>query len=516
MRSTTVLFLVLFLTASVTSAEIFTVTRFDEAPGEGCDAVSCSLRSAVIAANDLDGPDVIQLTAGVYILDFDGAGSDPETGDLNISDDVTIRGAGGIIDRQSLGRIMDIANADVTLENLTLRGANTSLATNGSLNGGAVLIGGGSLTLRSVNFEGNEAQTLGGAIRASNVSAIDIEGGTFTNNSAGDGAAISSDSGVTIRGTVFSGNTADKSISGNGGALNLTGSTQVSHLRGVTMTDNSGTGSGGTIWFTAKDLFIHDSVFVDNASTGSSTNGGLILFSGTGHPKRLEIVGSTFDGNSAPNGGVLSFGDVDDTLRIRNSTFVDNQATADGGALRLTGGDLRVTNSTFSGNQAASDGGAILLNNAELLLEHVTFSGNQAPQGEAIRVFGSAPSSLARFVNSLIDNNCEATNADTLASDGGNVEGPGDTCGLNQATDITGRDMTQLGVLPLADNGGDNATHQLTVGSVARDNGEPDVCAAVHIDQRYGIRDMDCDSGAVEADAIADDLIFADGLEPAD
>src|SRR5207248_424021 len=68
-------------------AAILVTTTSDGGPG--------SLRDAILGANATPGADVITLPAGTYTLTIAGADEDAgATGDLDITDDLTINGAG--------------------------------------------------------------------------------------------------------------------------------------------------------------------------------------------------------------------------------------------------------------------------------------------------------------------------------------------------------------------------------------------------------------------------------------
>ena len=92
-------------------AATFTVTRFDDPVPDGCNSgVDCSLREAIIAANAAPGADTIILPAGIYTLAIAGAGDNvAATGDLDITDDLTLTGDGAattIIDGGALDRVL--------------------------------------------------------------------------------------------------------------------------------------------------------------------------------------------------------------------------------------------------------------------------------------------------------------------------------------------------------------------------------------------------------------------------
>ena len=98
----------------------------DVAHGDGVcatAAATCSLRAAVQEANALVGADIIVLPAGTYPLTLSGPGEDAAaTGDLDISEDLTIDGAGAavtIVDGRAEDRVFDIAQSDSITVNIT-------------------------------------------------------------------------------------------------------------------------------------------------------------------------------------------------------------------------------------------------------------------------------------------------------------------------------------------------------------------------------------------------------------
>ncbi len=489
--------------SSAVEAATFNVTRKDDPVPDGCNVNNCSLREAVIDADQTAAKDIIMLPAGVYLIDLAGSDNSEDVGDLDISTDMDFLGAPSTIDGQQLGRIMDIrSDARVALKDLTLKGANTSLDTNGSLNGGAVAIDGGSLSADNVTFENNSAQTLGGAIYARSDTLVTIDNCVFDNNSGGSGGAIFADTGITVRNTVFQNN----SVTQRGAALYVSGSTSVARIEDGTFDANIAAGSGGVVLFLGSSLFFERVVATGNEAT--SRGGGVIFMSGTTHAKQIDIINSLFEDNKGDDGGVISTAGDLDMLNIRHSSFVNNSATDDGGAIYTTGGVTDLTNDTFSGNQALDDGGAIYGFGAEINLRHVTISGGSAPSGSALGVIGTTGTgSAVELSNTILDGDCSIANADTFTSLGGNVESTGDSCELNAGSDLVSQSEIELGLQPLAFSG-DTPTHQLNGASVARGQGVPSICESVEIDQLFRNRASMCSSGADESDTV-----FADSFE---
>ncbi len=110
--------------ASSARAATFTVNSttdaVDAAPGDGiCATVGgdCTLRAAIEETNALAGADDIVLPAGIYTLTIPGPLEDAgHTGDLDISGDLTINGAGQsitIIDGGGIDRVFHIPTPNV-------------------------------------------------------------------------------------------------------------------------------------------------------------------------------------------------------------------------------------------------------------------------------------------------------------------------------------------------------------------------------------------------------------------
>ena len=171
--------------AGTANAATFTVNRtdvdaVDANPGDGICSIDaldpvpqCTLRAAIMEANELDGHDTILVPPGELIdLTLAGDGGD-EVGDLLIEDDVDILGFVGappasaamlpVIEAAPLGdRIFRVASGvEVLLRGLRLQGGNASSF---DLNGGAVRSF-GTLDIEHSIFTFNQAN-LGGAVHS--------------------------------------------------------------------------------------------------------------------------------------------------------------------------------------------------------------------------------------------------------------------------------------------------------------------------------------------------------------
>ena len=111
-------------------------------------------------------------------------------------------------------------------------------------------------------------------------------------------------------------------------------------------------GLGGISNVNAATVTVRDCTLSGNVA--ASGRGGGIFNNSTG---RVNVINSTFSGNSADKGGAIynnSKGRVD----VTNCAFVSNGASK-GGGIGSAGGTLNVTNCTFTGNVANLIGGAI-------------------------------------------------------------------------------------------------------------------------------------------------------------
>lgn len=278
----------------------------------------CSLRGAVAFANVNPGT-TINVPAGTYQLNIVGTGEgfsgNNGIGDLDIRGNNTIiAGAGSattIIQQTTANdRVIEVnpdllANFNFSISDVTITGGKETTA----VGGGGIISGAIDNTMSVTNcvISGNSATGLG----------------TF-----GGGG-----------------------ISHAGGSLTITS---------TTFSNNSTSGSGGGLGYTAGDPLIR------TPSTGT-----------------LTINGSTFSGNSgAGNGGgadLFNFNLGIGTYNINSSTFSNNSApTGRGGAIIVQSGPLTLTTSALTGNTAGISGGAIF-NTGTASVAYSRLVGNSVP-----------------------------------------------------------------------------------------------------------------------------------------
>ncbi len=279
------------------AATITVNTTNDENNSDG----DCSLREAIIAANTDtavdacpagNGADTITLPAGTYLLSLAGADEDDAlTGDLDITNDLTITGAGPaltIIDGNGLDRVFHLhtlANP-ATIASLTIRGGDSGIYA-----GSGLFLSGGNLTLLNSRVRDNSSSSgiyaLGATLTVINsriyqnsskglvingtASATLINSLVSGNSTTFDGAGITNGGTLTLINSTVSGNSA---LSNGGGIWNNGGTTT---LYNTTITNNTAdedgdeTGDGGGLYISSGTLTIWNSIIAGNFDDSSST-----------------------------------------------------------------------------------------------------------------------------------------------------------------------------------------------------------------------------------------------------
>src|SRR6266403_1666587 len=230
-----------------------TADAVDAAPGDGRCATAggtCTLRAAIQEANAHTGADTIMVPAGTYLLMIPGRGEDAAAmGDLDITDDVTITGAGAdstIVDGNGIDRVFEIVNsaAVVAMSSLTIRNGDPGPVALDTDGGG--LYNQGTLTLSDVVVASNTASAgSGGGV--SNVSELTLTGCTVSGNTAAlSGGGIDNLITVTLTNVTVSGNMSGNTPGAGGGGIGNDDNFALATLTNVTIADNSAApGSGG-------------------------------------------------------------------------------------------------------------------------------------------------------------------------------------------------------------------------------------------------------------------------------
>jgi len=288
-------------------------------------SIGCTLRAAIQQANFHVGADIITLPAGTYTLSIAGRNEDAAaTGDLDITDQLTINGAGAgttIIDGGGLDRVFEVqvGATQVTFSGVTIRNgdAGTGLTRGGGIEAHdpvtltssvisgnkAGAAGGGicsedTLVMTNVTVQGNMVVSGAGVIGrgggiATQIANVTLTNVTITGNSATTGAGLFNDFVTTITNSTISGNTGNT----NGGGLKNNGELD---LVNVTVYGNAAT-TGGNIQttglVTARHTIVANAVSPSNCDTLSGT--GMFMSSGnnidTGNTCNFHAAGDQFN-----------------------------------------------------------------------------------------------------------------------------------------------------------------------------------------------------------------------------
>jgi len=318
-------------TGEVAQASTFYVDSTDDTvdatPGDGvCDdgAGSCSLRAAIMEANALVGADIIDAPAGTYTLTIPGERENAAlTGDLDITDELTITGAGEsstIIDGGGIDRVLEVIAAgnitDITIQNgagsfeeaagagiyntsqqLTLNNVTIIGNQTGIYNGG---VAGASTILADTSIIGNSPGS--GIV---NYGTVEIRNAAIQGNTSADwGGGIKNTGTMTIDNSLISGNSAlgdhaYADIGGFGGGIYISGNLTISNttISGNSAEDNGrgGAGKGGGIYASFNRLILDHVTIADNHASIYSD---LFLGAGARMQQKSTIIANNLGGDN--------------------------------------------------------------------------------------------------------------------------------------------------------------------------------------------------------------------------
>jgi CSLREA domain-containing protein len=315
-------------------------------PGDGkCETASnngiCTLRAAIMEANTYTGWDTINLQAGAtYSLSRPGVDDSAYNGDLDITDKLTINGAGATVDGGGLDRVFDVPATFVfvTINNL--------IVFNGSVSGnGGGIHNLGILTLSHVIITQNHSSGDGGGIASEGPYAITVlnNGGISSNiGGLGGGGLYNNSSQVTIDNSMI---TANKENSYAGGGIeNYLGTVT---LRNSTINSNTSAGNGGGIMTTGTSsagsvVTLINSTVVYNIA--AHNGGGIYNDGGTiDNPSTVYLYNATISGNVAVtySGGGLSVSpNFVSYADLWNTLVADNRQGSNAGPLQDCAGTI--------------------------------------------------------------------------------------------------------------------------------------------------------------------------------
>ena len=291
-----------------TALDTVTVTTLVDENDGGAAGTGWALRDAILYANSHAGDDTVSLPAGTYTLSITGRSEDNGlTGDLDITQDLTIQGAGAdttIINAGSIDRVLDVfPGATLTLRDVTITGGTTQ----GAEDGGGIQNDGGTLVIVDSRVVDNTAS--GGALDGGN------GGGIYSANSGN----------VTLEGTVVSDNTAQ----GN-------------------------RADGGGIYIVGGTLTVGNSTVTRNASDSEHSKGGGGVYIGAGTTASISHTTISDNQSDGRGGGICNAG----TTEVDSSNVIGNDARADGGGIYVEAGStMKLTRTVIMGNRRNGEAG---------------------------------------------------------------------------------------------------------------------------------------------------------------
>ena len=407
-----------------------TVDGIDSAPGDGACAGpnGCSLRAAIMEANAWPGADTIVLSAGTYGLTRAGNDDTAVNGDLDITDTLTLKGAGyaaTIVDGGTFlspDRILQVlTGTQVSMSGFEIKRGKAAA-------GGGGIHNAGVLTLTQMRLFTNTAAYGGALYNATTGQIILDQSQVVTNSATNIGGGVLANGPMTLTQSRLSGNVAGT----NGAALYIDASLSVADS---VFQNNRATVDGGAIYIPSGPAAsvayaIANSQFRSNRAQASNGYGGAIYAAGG----TLTVTGSLFDGNYAGFlGGALSLGFAPSNVLLDGNDFSSNDATKFGGAIyaagdgltRMIGGSL-LTNDAGSGegggvykggtgmlsisgtlmaaNNANKNGGALAAIGGEVYITNASLQLNTTSSGSGGAISTSTGSALYLFDSTISQN----------------------------------------------------------------------------------------------------------------
>jgi CSLREA domain-containing protein len=523
-----VLLFALALSAPARAGTISVTTTFDQVDG----SAPCSLREAVTTANqdansggctdaNPASADAIKLAGGDYNLQRTGNEDANASGDLDVTESLTIAGAGadatGIDGNGAItgDRVLQVSSGTLTISGLTVH--------DGSASGGAGIRGDQGTTLGLTNSivshndgGGIFARHLGGAT-------VTLTDSTVSDNTGGGGIDANT---ATLTDSTVSDNTA---ASAGGG------------IDADTATLNNSTVSGNTAGSFGGGIFAFTPTLTNSTVSGNVAQQGGGIYAGggavTSSSVRRNKATAAVSGGEGGGGGIYT---PTGSLTVTRSTVSDNDSTRHGGGIFFTSpGTLNVTNSTLSGNESEAYGGGLSTDEGTTNFQSTTINRNVADaDGVGASLAGGSGGGIARFSgivnlsNTILAGNldrsidpeahdCVQDTSGGIVSQGYNLFSSTPGCAIAPATgDATAADP---GLALLANNGGRTLTHALLSTSPAINMGNPatpgsGAGACPSTDQRGVPRSLGgrCDKGAYERVSCHGKLVNRVGTSGAD
>jgi len=465
-----------------------TADAVDSTPGDGiCETGPangiCTLRAAIQESNAWPGKDSIFIPAGTHILALSGLDDTAAAGDLDVTDALTLRGAGAsssFIDANSIDRVIDIHNVDVEIESLTIR---NGMAVGSE--GGGIRNVEGALTIRNMTLSNNQTTGNGfGGGGVYNTGPLIIDNATInTNRSSRGGGVLHFNRNMTISNSNIIDNLTDLGAGSGGGVFIQSDGNNV--ITNTTIDDNTAALGGGGGIYSVFGFTLTNSTVSNNAAT--QVGGGGIYDIGLG---ALIITNSTISGNTVGLGKGGGVHTRKSTAVITNSTIYNNYA-----------GGIDNFVDTFNGY----GGGIFISSGHTITLKNTIVSDNTSTYVAGHNCYSQTDGGAFSAILT--------TSEYTISDD--------NTCNLTGSGDQPNTDPSVTATLGF--NGGATLTHTVGAASTAIDLGTNSGCPTT--DQRSfprpvnGGSSLTCDIGSVEHDptaSLADlSVLLEETMDPA-
>ncbi|WP_296884451.1 C1 family peptidase [uncultured Methanobrevibacter sp.] len=302
-----------------------------------------------------------------------------------------INGNGHTIDGQNESRLFRVDGTNVTVNDLVIINGNAEY-------GGGILSLGKNIIFNNITFKNDYASNRGGGLAA--VKTVTINNSTFIDNAAPEGNAIYGEGTIiNIEGSYFeSTNTLQKAM-------------VYGYLSAISINNSifaNSTSKSATAIYNDRKTYITNSQFINLNATMSA---GAIAI------KELDEVFiencSFINVTSSKNAGAVS---IDTAGFLYNNTGISliknceflNCSSEFGGALIILGGNGIILQSTFKDNRAVYDGGAIYLSNGKYIIGNTLIENNKLTYAEKELVHGGGiyvdRSILTAYNSHFIDN----------------------------------------------------------------------------------------------------------------
>jgi predicted outer membrane repeat protein len=407
-----------------------TVDGIDSAPGDGACAGpnGCTLRAAIMEANARPGADEIVLGTGNFGLTRAGNDDTAVNGDLDITDTLTLKGAGYAVTIVDGGTFVSPDRIFQVLTGTQVSMSGFEIKRGKAAAGGGGIHNAGILTLTQMRLFTNTAAYGGALYNATTGQIILDQSQVVTNSATNIGGGVLANGPMTLTQSRLSGNVAGT----NGAALYIDASLSVADS---VFQNNRATVDGGAIYIPSGPAAsvayaIANSQFRSNRAQASNGYGGAIYANGG----TLTVTGSLFDGNYAGFlGGALSLGVSPYNVLLDGNDFSNNDTTKFGGAIyasgdgltRMIGGSL-LTNDAGSGegggiykggtgmlsisgtliaaNNANKNGGALAAIGGEVYITNASLQLNTTSSGSGGAISTSTGSPLYLFDTTISQN----------------------------------------------------------------------------------------------------------------